>query len=112
MLEALAKHHLLARDLSRSFNTAVQICTRFDTHAKSFLLLATVARELGSHKLAMLAFARSYDLDCANEKSTNRRGCIKASCVRTSITNWVLSSLRKSTMPNSKNLMQSCNLLS
>ncbi|GAA5823265.1 hypothetical protein JCM5353_005141 [Sporobolomyces roseus] len=60
--DALALHHLLRQDFSPSLATSLFASSRFPSFPQPFLRIADAAYRLGQYKLAMVAYAQTFDL--------------------------------------------------
>jgi len=60
--DALALHHLLRQDFSSSLATSLLASSRFPSSPRPFLRIADAAYRLGQYKLAMVAYAQTFDL--------------------------------------------------
>lgn len=68
-LDTLALHHLLRKDNSASLATSVLASSRFPSSPQPFLRIADAAFRLDRYKLAMVAYARTFDLTQASQAS-------------------------------------------
>ncbi|GAA5950462.1 hypothetical protein JCM3765_004556 [Sporobolomyces pararoseus] len=75
-VEALSHHHFLRQEYSSSIEVALLGLRRFPSSSQPFLRIAESSFRLEHFKLAMVAFARAYDLSHSSNFKL-RRYCLK-----------------------------------